>query len=100
MNPITLLDSILSDWASPRVRRLVHALIALVLVIVSAVMAADGDFKAAALSLAVTIYAAINKANTPATDLEVAGSSTYEDDGLTYEEAGGLPFAGGDGRLS
>lgn len=96
MNPITvlnnLLDTLLGDWASPRVRRLVHALIAAVLVVVSAVLAADGDWQAALISLAVTVYAAMNKANTPATALDEAGEDSEVDDGLTYEEAGGQDF--------
>lgn len=91
-NPLTMLDSLLSDWASPRVRRLIHALIAAALLVVSAILAADGDWKAALLSLAVTAYAAMNKANTPPATLDAAGEDSEPGDLLTYEEAGGLPF--------
>lgn len=92
MNPLATLDALLADWASPRVRRLVHALLALILIIVTAVLAAGGDWEAALISLVGTVYAALNKANTPAVDLDSAGVSTGEDDDLTYEEAGGLDF--------
>lgn len=96
MNPITTLDSILSDWASPRARRLVHALIALVLLIVTAYFAAGGDWAVAVPALLATVYAAMNKANTPATALTTAGVDDTVDDGLTYEQAGGAPFPEGD----
>lgn len=92
MNPLNTLDSILSDWASPRVRRLVHALLALGLLVVAAYFAADKDWAVAIPALLATVYAAVNKANTPATTLEDSGVDTTVDDGLTYEEAGGAPF--------
>lgn len=84
------LDSLLADWVSPRVRRLVHALLSLALLVVTAVLAANGDWKIALISLAGTFYAAMNKANTPATDLDPAGSGTDLDlgeitDGTTGE---------------
>jgi hypothetical protein len=90
-NPLEIIDSILSDWASPKVRRLIHALIALGLLVGSAVLAADGDWAVAALTLFGTLYAAVNKANTPAVALSDAGEIEVSDD-LTYEEAGGQPF--------
>ncbi len=90
-NPLEIIDGILSDWASPKVRRLIHALIALGLLVGSAVLAADGDWAVAALALFGTLYAAVNKANTPATPLGDAGEIEVDDD-LTYEESGGLPF--------
>lgn len=96
MNPLTTLDNLLSDWASPRVRRLIHALLALALLVATAVLAYDGDWKAALLSLGATLYAAVNKANTPSTTLDEAGAGDEFDDGLSYEEAGGMPFPDGD----
>jgi len=92
MNLINSLDKILSDWTSPRVRRLVHALLALGLLVLTVWQAADGDWKIALASLAATLYAAANKANTPATPLTDAGVDDTVDDGLTYEEAGGGEF--------
>lgn len=89
LNPLALLDSLLEDWASPRVRRLVHALLALALLVVTTVLAAGGDWKVALGTLAVTIYAAMNKANTPAATVYLPemvdddpATYTYTDDGL------------------
>lgn len=89
-NPIAMLDSLLADYASPRTRRLIHFMIAMTMLIVSALLVAEGDWKKALLSLAATLYAAVNKANTGTEpdDLDA-------DDGLSYEEAGGQPFPEG-----
>jgi hypothetical protein len=87
-NPFTLLDKFLADYASPRTRRLVHLALALGLLVLSAVLAADGDWEKALISLAATLYAAVNKANTPA----VTEVDLQQDDAETYEEAGGQPF--------
>lgn len=65
MNPITIIDQVLADWASPRVRRLVHALILLAGIVGTTVLAANGDWKVAALTLLGGLYAAGNHANTP-----------------------------------
>lgn len=100
MNPINSLDKILADWTSPRTRRLIHALIALGLLVLAVWQAADGDWKVALASLAATLYAAANKANTPATSLDDAGVDHTVDDGLTYEEAGGGEFPEDESRLS
>lgn len=65
MNPLTIIDGILADWASPRVRRLVHALILLAGLVGSAWLAADGDWKAAAAALIAGLYGGANHANVP-----------------------------------
>lgn len=87
MNPMNYLDSILSDYASPRVRRLVHSILLLVVAVVTVVTAVDGDWEKALLSLAATIYAGANRANT-----------TPEDDGelvlLPDDEVSGNPGEG------
>lgn len=64
MHPFALLDTILKDWVSPRVRRLLHALLAVGLVVATAYYAADGDWKVALATLVAAAYAAANKANT------------------------------------
>lgn len=64
MNPLTLLDKILEDWASERVRRLVHGLLVLAAVIVTIVLAAGGDWREALAALVAAIYAGANHANT------------------------------------
>lgn len=92
-NPLVLLDSLLGDWASPRVRRLIHGLILLVAIIVSIWLAADGDWEKFIGALVAVFYAASNVANTPAVNLDPAGEDNEPDDDLTYEEAGGLPYA-------
>jgi hypothetical protein len=79
LNPLALLDALLADWASPRVRRLIHTLLALVLVVVTAVLAAGGDWKVALGTLLAALYAAINKANTPG---ETVYLETGEDENL------------------
>lgn len=88
LNLIALLDSLLEDWASPKVRRLIHALLALALFVITAVLAAGGDWKAALGTLAVTVYAAMNKANTPPTPTPVLLEDEDENEAVypTVEE--------------
>lgn len=91
-NPLETLDNILADYASEKTRRLIHSLIALAGVLVTIWLAADGDWTAFALALGGTLYAAANKANTPAVELTPPGVDDphgSDDDGLTYEESGG-----------
>lgn len=66
LNPFNLLDSILEDYASPRLRRLIHTLILLVVAVVAIWLAAEGDWKKFLVALGATFYAAANKANTHA----------------------------------
>mgnify|MGYP003601884544 FL=1 len=95
-NPLHVLDLILADWASPKVRRLIHNLIALGVSLVGIWLAANGDWLVALGALATAVYAASNRANTPQADLagdpETTPRDEYDelDDGLSYEEAGGL----------
>lgn len=65
LNPLALIDAVLADWASERVRRSVHALILLGASAVTIWLAAEGDWKVALLSLAAVLYAGSNHANTP-----------------------------------
>lgn len=92
MNPITILDQLLADYASPRVRRLIHSLVLLGVALYTVFEAAGRDWKQAGIALAVALYAAANKANTPATALDPAGHDTQPEDDQSYEEAGGLSF--------
>lgn len=92
MNPITILDLLLADYASPRVRRLIHALILLVATGYTIYLAADKDWREALITLGAALYAAANKANTPQTDLTSPGLESFDDDGLSYEDAGGADF--------
>lgn len=92
INPLALLDQILDDWASPRTRRLLHALLGLVIFVASAALAVDGNWQEAVVGVLLALYAAANKANTPATALTPAGGDTEPDDGLSYEQAGGAIY--------
>lgn len=96
LNPLTILDQILGDWASPKVRRLVHSLIALIVALVAIYLAVDGDWVAFVIALGGTLYAVANKANTPATELTPAGVDDPHgadlDESVSYEEAGGNDF--------
>lgn len=84
MNPLTIIDLILTDWASPRVRRTVHLLIVLVVALAAIWMAAEGDWWKALGALAVAVYAEANKANTPA---GVSDSYSWsEDDDSDYAD--------------
>lgn len=82
MNPLHLLDSVLADWVSPRVRRAIHALIMLAVALVAIWMAVDGDWVEMIIAIATTLYAASNTANTPPAD--------YDDP--RYEEASDVPL--------
>jgi hypothetical protein len=64
LNPLHLIDSLLRDWASPRVRRLIHGLILLAVVVGGIWLAADGDWVKFAGALLAAFYAASNVANT------------------------------------
>lgn len=92
MNPFTLLDSLLADYASPRVRRLIHTLILLACTGVTIWLGAEGDWRSALLTLAAALYAGANKANTSASDLTPAYEGGLVDDGESYWDAGGLPY--------
>lgn len=65
LNPLHLLDTLLSDYASPKVRRGLHTLILLVLALVSMWFASGEDWREMLSALAVLIYAGANRANTP-----------------------------------
>jgi len=78
MNPMTYLDAILSDYATPKVRRLVHSILLLTAVLVTIVLSVDGDWKKALIAFAATIYAGANHANTPAPDDTVGTTGTLE----------------------
>lgn len=94
MNPLDLLDSILSDWVSPRVRRLLHTLILIGAALASIWLASDGDWKDFTIAVVSVLYAASNRANTPAIPegLDEHGLDVPKDDNLSYEEAGGNPY--------
>lgn len=86
--PFDLLDALLADWASPRVRRLVHALLTIIMFVATTYLAADGNWKTAIISMLMGIYTSANHANTPTPAL-AASDRIQSDDGVSYENAGG-----------
>lgn len=93
LNPIAILDQLLADYTSPKIRRLIHSLVLLGAALVAVYLAAGKDWKQAAIALAASLYAAANKANTTVTPLDPAGyDSDPGDDDETYEDAGGAAF--------
>lgn len=66
LNPLTLLDSILAEYLSPRARRAVHSLLLLVGLVVTVWLAVEKDWTEAIIALVGALYAGANRANTPA----------------------------------
>ena len=64
LNPLSLLDNLLADWASPKVRRLVHGLLLLVASVASIYLAVEGDWRKFIVALIATLYVGSNRANT------------------------------------
>lgn len=91
LNPIALIDDLLTDWASPRIRRAVHTLITLLLALVAIWFAVDGDWVQFAIALGGMVYTEANRTNTPATDL-LDADEIEPDDGESYEDADGEPY--------
>lgn len=89
-NPLALLDMLLADWASPKVRRLIHGLLTLALGLVALWLAMEGDWQEFLLALVAAVYAGANKANTPVSGNE--DEPLFNDD--VYEEYGGDGFEG------
>ena len=96
-NPIHILDTILTDWASPRARRLIHGILALVFGAVAVYVSVEGDWDRLLPVLLATLYAAANKANTLETPLST--DAPYLDDGVSYEDEGGMAFEAEDPNL-
>lgn len=78
-NPVDILNVILADWASPKVRRLIHALLALAAIVVTIWLASDGDWRQSILSLVAALYTGANAANTPDAEDEGIPSLTFTD---------------------
>lgn len=93
INPLTLLDSILSDYASPKTRRLIHSLLLLGAVLVTLYLSVEGNWREAIVALAAAIYAGANKANTgsEADDGVYDGVYDDEDGSVVYENPDSAP---------
>lgn len=80
MSPFALLDALLTEWASPKVRRTLHALLSLGLVVGTIWIAAEGDWKVALGTLVAALYAEANRVNTPDPDEDDDPSDDDEED--------------------
>lgn len=64
MNILHLIDSILMDWVSPRVRRTIHSVLLIASLLFAIWLSVGGDWKQAVIALAAAFYAASNRSNT------------------------------------
>jgi hypothetical protein len=87
LNPLVLIDILLSDLVPAKGRRVIHNLILLVAAVVTIWLAAEKDWTEFLIALVSTLYAASNRANTP--DESVSGND--EDDLDISVEAEGDP---------
>lgn len=63
-NPFAIVDSVLEDWVSPRVRRTLHSLILIASILGALWVASEGNWGAFAGTLVAAFYAGSNRANT------------------------------------
>lgn len=78
-NPIDILDRLMEDYLSPKARRAVHSVILLAGALLSIYLAANGDWEVFAASVAATLYAWANRANTGVTTLAQAKEAICTD---------------------
>ena len=64
MNPFTILDTLLVEWASPKWRRTIHGLLTLALALSAIWTASSGDWRVALGALAAAVYTEANRVNT------------------------------------
>lgn len=69
-NPLHLLDAVLAEWASPKVRRTVHSILLLATAVLSIWLAVEQDWEAFLPALVATLYVGSNRANTPPADAD------------------------------
>lgn len=80
MSPLTLIDALLTEWASPKVRRSIHALLSLALIVATVWVAAEGNWEVALGTLIATLYTEANRVNTPEPDEDDDPSVDDEED--------------------
>ena len=78
MNPLHIIDSILSDYAAPRTRRTIHSLIFLLAILGGIWLAAEGNWLEAIAALIALVYAGANRANTPVSGNPEGGEPDWE----------------------
>lgn len=90
MNPFAVLDGLLADYASPKVRRTLHSLLVLAAIGASIFLAAEKDWEVAVGTLVAALYAWANRANTEPvpseqpTPVDDVTPSRYRGDEPTY----------------
>lgn len=85
LNPLVLLDILLSDIVPAKGRRIIHNLILLVVAVLAIWLAVDGDWWQFLVAIVGALYAASNRANTP------DESVSRNDEDETDEEVGVEP---------
>lgn len=83
MNPFAVLDGLLADYASPKVRRTMHSLLVLAAIGASIFLAADGDWEVALGTGIAALYAWANRANTDPVPSEPVQPEPVDDVGGT-----------------
>lgn len=68
LNPLHLIDSILEDWVSARVRRTFHSVLLLAAIVVGIYFAFEGNWQEVIGALVAAVYAGSNRANTEPID--------------------------------
>lgn len=63
-NPIKIIDAILADWTSPRVRRTLHGLLSLALIALAVWFGVEQDWREFVLAALAALYTESNRANT------------------------------------
>ena len=98
MSPFALIDALLTEWASPKVRRSIHALLSLALIVATVWVAAEGNWEVALGTLIATLYTEANRVNTPDPDEDDDPSDAEEDaefDGTEFDGLHGGPGVSG-----
>lgn len=80
MNILDTLDSILMDWTSPRVRRLIHSVLLIFTTVLTVLLTVDGDWRDALIALVAVLYTASNRSNTPEITVPAGLDDQYIED--------------------
>lgn len=98
LNPLTILDALLADYLSEKARRVIHGVILLIAAIVAIWLGVEGNWKEFAVAVVTAIYAAANKANTPAiSDAEFEALHAGDEPETVYVDE--TPYDAGDQPL-
>lgn len=90
MNPFTIFDTLLVEWASPKWRRTIHGLLSLALALAAIWTAANGDWRVALGALAAALYTEANRVNTHPEDVDEDLSAWESDEEFDDDEFAAL----------